>query len=325
MRAKMIKIIPWLAIVIFLAIPLGMLIYGIISPMSLQNWVGTNGYTDTKGNVISPPKTLWDLMELLIIPVVLSVGAYLFSRAERARELRINAEQSKRDREAALDQTREIALQTYFDRMTELIIEKKLRESKSDDEVRAIARIRTLTVLEQLDGMRRGILLKFLYESGLIFRKHKDDNGIEKEPVIKMRGANLGDVIMMGGKFENIDLAGARLRKSYWIDTDFENAMLIDTDFTEANFVNAWMVCVELNKANLVGALFTLTKLRNANLCGAVMAGTNPKAKSFADAEKLPKVSATLKLSDLQGAKYDAETIFPDGFIPDHAGMIPMK
>src|SRR3712207_6525243 len=34
-------------------------------------------------------RTLWDWLQLLIIPVVLAVGAYLFNRAERRNELRI--------------------------------------------------------------------------------------------------------------------------------------------------------------------------------------------------------------------------------------------
>lgn len=303
-------------IILFLVIVLGILIYGIVSPMSLQNWIGTNGYIDSEGNVISPPKTLWDLMELLIVPVVLSVGAYLFSQAERVRKEKIAAKQSKRDREISLDQTREIALQAYFDRMTDLIIEKKLRESKLDDEVRAIARVRTLTTLEQLDGMRKGVLFRFLYESGLI---SKDD------PIVVMKGANLSNVIMAGGNFKNCDLAGANLRKSYWVKTDFESAKLTDTDLTEAKFFNAWMVFAELNNANLVGTHFMLTKLRGANFCGAVMEGISPEATSFSEADDLPRVPINLQLSDMQGAVYNDETTFPNGFEPNREGMIRVE
>ena len=75
-------------------------------------------------------KTLWDWLQLLIIPAVLAVGGYLFiyttSRNEqRAIEQRA---QSKRDaaekraqteRDIALDNQRETALQSYIDKLSE--------------------------------------------------------------------------------------------------------------------------------------------------------------------------------------------------------------
>ena len=85
-------------------------------------------------------KTLWDWLQLLIIPAVLSLGAFLFNRAER------NNEQA-----VALDNQRATALQTYLDRMSELLLEKNLRTSQPDDEVRTVARSQTLTVIRSLD------------------------------------------------------------------------------------------------------------------------------------------------------------------------------
>ena len=48
--------------------------------------------------------------------------------------------------------------------MTELLLDKKLRESEVD-EVRAVARARTFTVLRRLDGERKGALIRFLIRS----------------------------------------------------------------------------------------------------------------------------------------------------------------
>ncbi len=63
-------------------------------------------------------KTLWDWLQLLIIPAVLSLGAFLFNRAERSNEQAV-----------ALDNQRATALQTYLDRMSELLLEKNLRRN----------------------------------------------------------------------------------------------------------------------------------------------------------------------------------------------------
>src|SRR5215211_3895647 len=61
-------------------------------------------------------KTLWEWMELLIIPLVLGIGAFYLNRSERAVE-----------REIAEDRQRETALQAYFDRMAELLLKENLR------------------------------------------------------------------------------------------------------------------------------------------------------------------------------------------------------
>jgi hypothetical protein len=78
-------------------------------------------------------KTLWDWLQLLIIPAVLAVGGYLFnyttSRNERqATEQRAQVEReaaSKRDqteRDIASDNQHEAALQAYIDKISELLL-----------------------------------------------------------------------------------------------------------------------------------------------------------------------------------------------------------
>src|SRR6266516_3422073 len=74
------------------------------------DWTGFNGNNQSG-------KTLWDWMQLILIPTVLTLGAFLFNRAERSNQ-------------------QAIALQTYLDRMSELLLEKNLRTSQPDDEVR---------------------------------------------------------------------------------------------------------------------------------------------------------------------------------------------
>jgi hypothetical protein len=116
-------------------------------------------------------KKLWDWSQLLIIPAVLAIGGYLFSLAN-----------SSTEQEIALNNQREATLQDYLDKMSELLLEKHLRRSPLDDEVRKIARVRTLTVLRRIDGERKASVLRFLYESDLI---NKD------QPIIHLEDADL--------------------------------------------------------------------------------------------------------------------------------------
>jgi hypothetical protein len=55
---------------------------------------------------VRPAKTLWDWLDLLIIPAVLAVGGYLFTRAEN-RATHATAERRAQDE----------ALQAYLDQM----------------------------------------------------------------------------------------------------------------------------------------------------------------------------------------------------------------
>src|SRR5260370_19571687 len=114
------------------------------------DWTGFNGNTKSG-------KTLWDWLQLLIMPLALAIIAIFFNRSERKNEQRV-----------ASDNQQETSLQEYIKEMSELLLHEKLRESQPGDEVRIIARVRTLTVLLRLDKERKNSILQFLYESGLI-------------------------------------------------------------------------------------------------------------------------------------------------------------
>jgi len=111
-------------------------------------------------------KTLWDWMELFLIPIFLASGAFLLNRSERQSENRRVEERAIVERkraeerailecEIATDRQQEAALQTYLDRITELLMGQKLLAPESEV-ARDVARIRTLTVLHGLDSRRIG-------------------------------------------------------------------------------------------------------------------------------------------------------------------------
>jgi hypothetical protein len=142
---------------------------------------------------------LWRWLELLIIPVVLAAGAFWFNTQSRRRELEqelarrkseqelaLQARESEQelahrerenDREIARDRASEEALQRYLDTMQKLILDKGLRKSEKEAEIRDVARARTLTVLRGLDGNRKGQVLRFLYEAGLITKIKWGESG----------------------------------------------------------------------------------------------------------------------------------------------------
>lgn len=120
-------------------------------------------------------KDLWDWMELLIVPLVLAIGGTVITYLQR-----------KTENDIAINNLYERKLQAYFSQITEYILKNDLLDSLPDSKIRAIARAQTLTVLGGLDGQRKGILLRFLYENGLI----------GKESVIKLFGADLSGTVI---------------------------------------------------------------------------------------------------------------------------------
>jgi len=94
-------------------------------------------------------KTLWDWMELLLIPMLLAAGAFSLNRSERVSERRRIEERTKEDRKLAegraklereitTDRQQEAALQAYLDRMADLLLKENLRTGENKD-IRDIA------------------------------------------------------------------------------------------------------------------------------------------------------------------------------------------
>ena len=88
-------------------------------------------------------KTLWDWLDLLIIPVALGLGALWVNRISQRNEQRRADRENQIEREIASERNQEAALQAYLDRMTDLLLKENLRKSQPEDEVRTVARTRT--------------------------------------------------------------------------------------------------------------------------------------------------------------------------------------
>ena len=276
-------------------------------------WTGFGEYTLPNGDFIQRKK-LWDWMELLIIPLVLAGGALFLQRSERAVERRIAderiqedrriaEERSKLEREIAADRQQEAALQAYIDRMAELLLNGKLTTSKND-EARNVARVRTLTLLRSLDGKRRAIALKFLYEANLM---------VKESTIVDLRGANLTDVKLLHEDLRNINMPSVDIIDAVLIGTNFQGAnmsgaTLANTNIGSVNFTGAdltkanlqssyvWVDARDLvmQDANLTEALLTDLKLEYVSLRGANL--------QRAHLEHINLQNADLRDADLRGA-----------------------
>jgi len=214
--------------------------------------------------------TLWLWLKLLIVPAVITGGGIWFNRQQRLRELEI-AEQRTQDE----------VLQTYLDKMAQLMLDEAmpLRTSGEDDEVRTLARARTLTVLRRSDPARKRSVLDFLYEADLI---KKTDPVIYLgstdffSSVADLRGADVGGADLKGADLgvqplgkNGANLSRADLRGADLKGANLHLASLRDADLSAAELFRAALAEADLRYTHLVGTDFTEAKLGNANLSGA--------------------------------------------------------
>lgn len=231
-----------------------------------------------------PKKTLWDWLELLVVPVVIAVvgivGGAWFTR-ERARDT---------------------ALQMYLDKMSELLIDKELRgETRRYGDTRVTARARTLAILSQLDGERKRIVLQFLREARLINKDHTILEGVAINPcIVGLRGADLryaklqGMRLISSDRTEAVSLEGAILQGANLRNVDLEGADLREADLRGADLQGAYLKDADLSGVNLAKA-----KLKGADLRRAKFGVYTRKDKRN---QQILKVAADLTWADLSRA-----------------------
>jgi uncharacterized protein YjbI with pentapeptide repeats len=283
-------------------------------------------------------KTLWDWMSLLTIPVILALVGFFFTRTELRNEQAIAKQRAETEQDLAIDNQQEAALQGYLDRMSALLLEKNLRESKPDDEVRTVARVRTLTMLYQLNTRRTNYMLSFLRESKLI----TDDPSTS---IITFSEADLSNANLQGVDFYSIDFSKANLREANLREADLIGANLSEAYLRKANLSGANLSDANLSGANLSGANLSGANLSEANLSGTNLSEANLSGAdlSGADLNGANLGGANLGGADLNGAKlqeatYNTKAVqekdvdgrpvtleptqWPQGFDPKSAGAI---
>jgi len=265
-------------VIVFLVV---LIILSILGYTFNWDWTGFGPYISpphSKDSDFQRGKTLWDWLQLLFIPAILTLGAVWLTRRQN------------HDREIAEDTHQQAALQDYIDKMSELLLEKHLRQSKKDDEVRNIARLLTLAVLDQINPSRKRILLRFLQESGLI---NKDDT------IVELNSAGLSEADL-----HNASLKGANLTQSDLRRANLHNADLTDTDLTNADLTNA-----VLNYANLTGADLRYANLTNANLTNANLSEAKLKDVIGITVQELEKQAKSLQGATMpDGKMYSASS-----------------
>ncbi len=221
----------------------------------------------TTATELQPARTLWDwlgLLAALAVPVVVGLGAAWFT-----------AQQGKVSDAENTDNQHENALQNYIDKMSELLLHKRLSELLLDEQVSEsrdiqvviIARARTATVLRTLDPVRRGSLIRFLSQAGILTKCIEDD--LKR---MDLRGANLCQVNLSEINLRETDLSGADLSRANLSGADLGGEIRGVPYFRGADLIRANLMRADLRGADLSDAKVTKEQLDAAkSLQGATM------------------------------------------------------
>lgn len=308
------------------------IILAVFPPLSIQkggwvwaDWTGLNSEPDVsivtetieKNGEITTIKhittqapesgaTLIDWVNTLIVPFSLTVLGALFQQQQEKRA----EEQAELDKEIANTNLCEEALQAYFDRLAELLLDKKLSILSQDDPVQEVAlnviRARTLSILRRLgeDRERKGNVVRFLIDAELMSKLNLSDADFRNAD---MAGINLENTDLRGADLENADLSdsdlrGAKLEKANLLNANLGGAKLENVDLRDANLNSTNLVGAKLLNANLRS-----TRLENANLSNARLENANMRTARLENANlsNARLENASLVNADLRGAKLE--------------------
>jgi len=239
------------------------------------DWTGFNTYSvtvttnatkttlPTNITITLPYKTLYDWLQLVGILAIPVVVAWFTVRHNH--DIDIARAQHENDQQITLDNQRETVLQTYLDKMSELLLHENLRKSERGDDVRIIAEARTLAALSKLDPNRKRIIIIFLYQSDLV---------VGDDRIIGLDYADLRGVDLSGLQIDGIHLVGAYLQGANLSGADLSRASLESANLDYANLSgtnlkDASLYGIDLTGANLVGANLSDASLGEADLSGA--------------------------------------------------------
>jgi hypothetical protein len=232
-----------ISVIVVLAGVFTLVAYWAIAPEHSPLWTGFAAYDDkTQG---PRAKTLWDWLDLLIVPLFLSLAAWLLSSTEKAVER--SAESNKRKQEA---------LEGFFAKISELLLAHNLIDSSTDQKVRNLARNWSLVTFRILDGERKAEAMQFLYEAGLL----------NKSPIVNLNGADLRQ-----GELEESVLSEVEIRGAYFNGARMRRAILHGSDFRGCNFSGVDLRGADLEKANLSCAILEHANLRGTDLRGTTL------------------------------------------------------
>jgi Pentapeptide repeats (8 copies) len=243
--------------------------------MPWREWlgVGERRWKKAPDEEVQPAKTLWDWLQLLIVPAILIGVTFAWSASQTRSNNKRDDRRIAADRAAAEEARQDATLQSYLDQMSGLMLDKKLLTSTQLSAVRAVARTVTLAALRRLDGERKAAVVRFLNEVELV-KTYEPDDPIDS-PVVVLQKADLSGADLRGAELSGAELSGVDLTDAEFSGADLNSARLVSSRLRHAQLSRATLDATDLRNADLTGADLSDAYLPDTNLGGAHLKGAN--------------------------------------------------
>jgi uncharacterized protein YjbI with pentapeptide repeats len=239
-------------------------------------------------------KTLWDWLSLLGVPLSLAALGFWLQQLQQKQA----AESHRLQQEQASEEAKEEILQSYFDRISTLLIDKNViaiaakvsspvPANITDEEKELVnasvdvIRARTFSMLRRLgaDRERKGDVIRFLAETDIV-SKLKLNLSKASLSMVNLSGTKLGFADLSGANLSGANLSGANLSFADLKRADLSLAHLSSTKFFGANLSGALIFGTDLSFAYLACA-----NLERANLHTTDLSGVNLNRAKLDDAD----------------------------------------
>lgn len=257
-----------------------------------------------------PDINWWDVFNALIIPVALAFIAFGFQKCsednnnqiaqeqrqqdleiaqkQREHDLQIAQEQREQDLAIAADNQEVQYLNAYIDSITDLLLQSSAADLETQARIQDLLRAETLTVLRNVNGDRKAIVVRMLYEQDLLFINP------EEPDTPFLASTDLRDINLSSTWLYQVDMRRAILTASDLRNTNFSGATLDGAVLAGTNFSEATLTGSSLVDADLSGVDFTNSTLIAANLSGALLDNVIFQGASYTDENTDPDVCFSL-------------------------------
>ena len=159
-------------------------------------------------------------------------------------------------RELEAVRARDAALRACLEQLGRVLTDDKwCTGTQAGDTLRYLARAEALSVMGSLDGPRKRILVRFLYESRLLNVNN---------PMVDLSGADLREADLNRSNLPRSSLCGVRLRGANLSRATLSGSDLSGSDLRDSS--NGKLVRTNLTRANLLRTNLSNTDLRGVDL-----------------------------------------------------------
>lgn len=265
------------------------------------------GWLITRKTIYS--QTAWEWLKLILSPGIIAIGIAVTNEYLKTREK---------------DKDLQKILKDYLDRMTQLMLSdfwpnaKEIKGEIDEDKqkrVLSLAQALTLTVLREIDGNRKGVVVRFLHESGaleVLSLKYAD-----------LSEANLVETDLSNSSLIKANLSGANLEKANLSGVDFSDANLSEANLSEVTLQDSqlldpisfrkFLLKDRLTGENRIKVLLKGADLTNAKLNGATLRNVDLEGANLTKADL---TNAVIRNSNLSNTKF-VKTKFSNTQIQD--------